>query len=223
MALNLSPEEKWLLIGGAGVVAIAVFLHAKSSSSAAVAPASSGSTTTPTAPISTGTLANFQSALTAQQDAFLSQIQSMLSQSTPAAPGTTTQTSPQPTVTTIGGQSSPSSSGGASSPAPSAVVSQAPATTTPPPSSDTVSAASAGALAIVPGPGASALAVLGQISGSGGQYTGENVKGGAPVYALVNGSWVTGFDAAQLAPGTPLATSITNAGSIVPGSTTETL
>lgn len=225
MALNLSPEEKWLLIGGAAVVVIAVFLHAKSSSPTTTGAQSSGSTTPPTSAISTGDLANFESAITAQQDAFLQQLQSTLTQTTPTSSGTTTQTSPTPPVTTVTGTPAPTTpTTSATTPTTGTATTSSTPPASPTPTTDNApSAASLGAEALVPGPGGSELAVLGQISGAGGQYTGENVAGGAPVYALVNGSWVQGFDAAQLPPGTPLATSLSNAGQIVPGTTTETL
>jgi hypothetical protein len=49
------------------------------------------------------------------------------------------------------------------------------------------------------------VTILGTMQG-GGKYTGENVGGGAPVYALINGKWQQGFDANSLPAGTPLAT-----------------
>lgn len=213
---NLSPEEKWLLVGGAAVVVIAVFLHAKGSTSAPAAAQAQGSTTPPTSAISTGDLASFESAITAQQDAFLQKIQAGVAATTPSGSGTTTQTSPPPAVAPVSGGTPTVTPEPTPTPTP-------PATTTPPPTSEAISPAAVGAYAIVPGPGGTGLAELGQITGAGGQYTGENVSGGAPVYALVGGSWVQGFDAAQLPPGTRLATPVTNAGQIVPGQTTETL
>ncbi len=42
--------------------------------------------------------------------------------------------------------------------------------------------------------------------GKGGKYTGEQVAGGAPVYAEVGGQLVQGFDLKKLAPGTALYT-----------------
>ena len=50
------------------------------------------------------------------------------------------------------------------------------------------------------------LDILGSITGPS-TYTGYNVVGGVPVYALVNGVWKLGYNASQLPTGTPLATS----------------
>jgi hypothetical protein len=55
-------------------------------------------------------------------------------------------------------------------------------------------------------PSGTAMALLGTISGPGGQFTGVNVQEGAPVWAYQHGRWEQGFNARQLAPGTPLAT-----------------
>lgn len=49
------------------------------------------------------------------------------------------------------------------------------------------------------------MAILGSITGQG--YQGFNVKGGAPVYAFVDGQWRQNFgEASKLPVGTPLAT-----------------
>jgi hypothetical protein len=58
------------------------------------------------------------------------------------------------------------------------------------------------------------ITILGTITGAGGQYTGENVSGGAPVYALIDGMWRQGFNAKTLPVGTPLATLTTFLGNI---------
>lgn len=235
--MQISPQEKWLLLGGGVIVVIAVFLHAKgSASTTSSAGAVASGSTNATAPISTGSLANFESALTSQQDAFLSQLQATLARPAPSGSGTTTQTSPAPTVTTLGGtstgsgsssagsSSSGSSSAGSSSAGSSAgstrQQSSTPVSSSPAPTAE--SASSSGAYALVPGAGGSEFAVLGRL-GSGGQYSGANVSGGAPVYALVHGSWIQGFDAAQLPAGTPLATPTAYAGHIIAGSGSETL
>ena len=237
MAIKLSPEEKWLLVGGAAVVVVAIIAKAHFSPSSSTTPASaSGSTTAPTAAISTGDLASFESSITAQNDAFITQLQALLSGTsasstgtTTTTRGTTTPTSTPPTVTTVSGWV-PSFTGTAPLiPVTSQPTSQSPsgsgggASSSPPSSSVDVSPASVGAMAFVPGPGGSELAEIGQISGSGGQYTGENVRGGAPVYAYMNGAWVQGFDAAQLHKGTPLATPLSNVAQIVRGTVTEAL
>lgn len=48
--------------------------------------------------------------------------------------------------------------------------------------------------------------LLGKITGKGGQYTGHEVTGGAPVYAYYGGGWHQNFTPANLAVGTQLAT-----------------
>lgn len=54
------------------------------------------------------------------------------------------------------------------------------------------------------------------IVGPGAIFTGRNVKGGAPVYAIIGNSAVQNFDPKKLAPGTHLATLKAFASSIVP-------
>lgn len=95
MNFHLSTEEKWLLAGGAAVVALLVVAHARSSSTSSTSSTAAAAAGTSTAApgTSVGTLASFETSLTAQQDAFLAQIKSALS-------GTTTTTT-TPTVTSV--------------------------------------------------------------------------------------------------------------------------
>lgn len=71
----------------------------------------------------------------------------------------------------------------------------------------------------------SAFAVLGQITGSGGIYTGENIGGGAPVYYQVPGTnqWVQNLDPNKVPVGTKLATPQQFSQYIVNGTVTEDL
>ncbi|MHB8437400.1 MAG: hypothetical protein ACYDC0_16305 [Acidimicrobiales bacterium] len=58
------------------------------------------------------------------------------------------------------------------------------------------------------------VTVIGKMLNSTGRYAGENVSGGAPVYAYTNGTWAQDFNARSLPAGTPLATLNTFAGDI---------
>lgn len=68
-----------------------------------------------------------------------------------------------------------------------------------------------------------AFEVIGSITGSGGLYSGLNVKGGAPVYAYQNGEWKQNFDADKLAVGTALGTPSVFRDYIVPGTVSQDL
>jgi hypothetical protein len=61
------------------------------------------------------------------------------------------------------------------------------------------------------------FSILGRITGAGGQFKGENVAGGAPVYAHIGNQWVQGFDVSALPTGTELGTPSQFSGYIVPG------
>lgn len=50
------------------------------------------------------------------------------------------------------------------------------------------------------------LEILGKMVNGTGEFAGDNVSSGAPVYAYTNGSWQQGFNAKTLPAGTPLAT-----------------
>ena len=75
-----------------------------------------------------------------------------------------------------------------------------------------------GAYPVLAQPGTS-MDILGTITGRGGQFTGGNVAGGAPVYAYINGTWQQDYNSKTLPIGTPLATPTTFQGNIVPGAT----
>lgn len=211
------PPTKTLLIGGAAVVVALVVISKLRSSGSAPAAAT---TTSPSAGagaatgVGAGQLASWESSLTSQLDAWEAQ-QTAAAATTSANPpaGTTTASNPPPTVIPIGAgatSTDTSSSSSASTPAPAATP--------------VASAASAqDTLGMVPGPAGSELDVLGKITAAGGVYHGVNVAGGAPVYALVGGRWQQGFDPSALPAGTPLATPITDAASIVGLPATETL
>jgi hypothetical protein len=62
---------------------------------------------------------------------------------------------------------------------------------------------------------------LGQISAPGGMFTGENVGGGAPVYAFMGGQYQQDFNSATLPVGTVLATPSNFSQYIAPGTVTE--
>jgi len=66
------------------------------------------------------------------------------------------------------------------------------------------------------------LVALGTITGAD-TFTGQNVRGGAPVYAIEGNRAVQNFDPRKLPKGTVLATLKSFAGSIVPGKVTEKL
>jgi hypothetical protein len=72
-------------------------------------------------------------------------------------------------------------------------------------------------------PTGSPMLVIGSITGPGGQFTGQNVAGGVPVYAFVNGQWVQGYNAQQLPTGTPLATLQSFSQYEVAGTVTESI
>ncbi|HZS14876.1 MAG TPA: hypothetical protein VFC09_09785 [Candidatus Dormibacteraeota bacterium] len=72
-------------------------------------------------------------------------------------------------------------------------------------------------------PASAGLAVIGAITGAGGQYSGLNVAGGVPVYAETGGQWVQGFNAKGLPVGTPIATLSSFHQYEVPGQVTENI
>jgi hypothetical protein len=72
--------------------------------------------------------------------------------------------------------------------------------------------------------GSQMLDIIGSITAPS-TYTGYNVTGGAPVYALINGQWKIGVPAANIPVGTQLATPVGSATAIntAGGTVTERL
>lgn len=64
---------------------------------------------------------------------------------------------------------------------------------------------------------------IGSITGPGGAFEGENVAGGAPVYAFINGQYVQDFNTKTLPVGTQLYVPSQFGSYIIPGSVKETL